>query len=117
MDAARQSWSLPAMASRISTAQYAPWRPACAEYFKSYTDGRYDEGAQLWFIAPHAETRIDEARDAFMIGRAGADGIEFCFRKGFAGVWAYYPNENEFQLKAATLAHLERGWKDGSVWV
>ena len=93
------------------------WSPGCLEYFRAFADGRFDEGAQHWFIYPRPEVWVDSDRRAFVVGDAGADGIEFCFRKGQEGVWAYYPIGQEWMLKAASLAELERGWQDGSICV
>ena len=28
------------------------WSPGCLEYFRAFADGRFDEGAQHWFIYP-----------------------------------------------------------------
>ncbi|NWG53702.1 MAG: hypothetical protein HXY28_08290 [Hydrogenophilaceae bacterium] len=105
------------MPTRLTAARCAAWRPASTEYFKRYAEGRFDEKAQAWLILPREHARLDEARGALVIGSAGVDGITFCLRKGLAGVWAYYPHEDEFQIKATSLEHLERGWADGTIWV
>ncbi|MBI1187189.1 MAG: hypothetical protein GC206_07645 [Alphaproteobacteria bacterium] len=101
----------------LTAARCATWRPGATEYFKRYADGRFDEAGRMWLILPRAEARIDPERGALVIGDAGVDGVVFCLRKGLDGVWAFDPTENEFQLKAASLEHLERGWKDGTIWV
>lgn len=92
-------------------------RFACSEYFESYGDGRYDAEAQLWFILPSDEIHVDAASGGLVIGRPGADGIQFCYREGLQGIWAFYPIEAEWSHIAATLADLEAGWKNGSLFV
>ena len=52
-----------------------------------------------------------------MIGSAGCDGIDFCFRQGLRGIWAYYPVEGDYVLVAANLKALEEGWLNGSISV
>lgn len=93
------------------------WSYSCKEYFASFADGRFDGDSQLWFILPRSDTKVYLERGAFVVGSAGADGIDFCFRKGQSGVWAYYPIEDEWGLKADTLAEFERGWLNGSIVV
>ena len=105
------------MSAESDDQRYLPWSPSCAEYFKSYRDGRFHERSQLWFILPIQDISIDPRRSALVVGSAGADSIDFCFRRGHAGVWAYYPYENEWVLKANSLAELERGWLEGTIGV
>src|SRR5262245_16491657 len=105
------------MVSPIVEERYRPWSPACDEYFNQFTDGRHDAASRLWFVLPRAEIQIDRGRDALVLGRAGCDGIEFCLRRDHAGVWAYYPIEKRWVLKAASLMALECGWLDGSIFV
>jgi hypothetical protein len=96
---------------------YLPWSPACIEYFERYALGRYDAPSYLWFLLPIEKSSLDYARGAFVIGHAGCDGIEICFRVGQLGVWAYYPSEERWELKADTLDEFERGWLDRSITV
>jgi hypothetical protein len=96
---------------------YAPWSPSCDEYFANYAAGRFDERAQLWFILPVAKSSIERALAAFVVGSAGGDGIQFCFRAGERGVWAYYPQEKRWLLLAKDLVNLERGWLTGAIKV
>jgi hypothetical protein len=95
--------------------QYRAFR--CAEYFQRYREGRYDTDSQLWFIAPVSELLIDENRGALAIGRPGVDGIDFCYRAGLEGIWAYYPIESNWTLVATSLRELEQGWLNGSISV
>lgn len=96
---------------------YEPWSPSCDEYFEKFGAGRFDERAQLWFITPIEKSSIDRQRGAFVVGHAGVDGIEFCFRAGQRGIWAYYPQEERWTLLAQDLGDLERGWLSGAISV
>lgn len=105
------------MAADVSEGAYLPWSPTCDEYFENFAGGRFDEPSQLWFILPGEKTSLDHSRRAFVIGAAGSDGIEFCFRAGERGVWAYYPQEDRWTLLAQNLTDLERGWLSGLITV
>jgi hypothetical protein len=101
----------------MSESTYLPWSPSCDEYFASFGSGRFDEPSQLWFIVPIEQTSINSMREALIVGYAGCDGIEFCFRAGKRGVWAYYPQENRWTLLAQGLSDFERGWLSGAIEV
>jgi hypothetical protein len=100
-----------------SVSKYLPWSPACDEYFQNFAQGRYDSLSQIWFILPVEESYLDHVRGAFVVGRPGCDGIEFCFRAGERGIWAYYPIEERWEIKAGNLVELEQGWLSGSITV
>ena len=87
----------------------------CEEYFRDFQAGRYDAVAQIWFILPADQLRVDDERDALIVGRPGVDGIEFCYRAGQPGVWAFYPILSEWVAVAPTLKDLEEQWNDGSL--
>jgi hypothetical protein len=87
----------------------------CLEYFKDFQAGRYDADARLWFILPANEIRIDSELEALIVGRPGVDGIDFCFRAGHPGVWAFYPILGEWVAISPTLRDLEDRWTDGSL--
>jgi hypothetical protein len=99
----------------VTKERFLPWSPACEEYFSDFAGGRFDAESQLWFILPREQTSIDAKRGDFIVGSAGCDGIDFCFRRGHPGVWAYYPIDQDWVLKANSMAELERRWLDGSV--
>jgi hypothetical protein len=101
----------------MSESRYLPWSPSSDEYFADFGAGRFDEPSQLWFILPIEESSIDTRRGAFVVGVAGCDGIEFCFRAGMRGVWAYYPQEERWALLAQNLSDFERGWLSGAISV
>ena len=94
-----------------------PGRQPASSYFRDFADGRYDEGNQYWFIRPRDEVYVDLELGALVIGGPGVDKIPFCFRRGHAGVWAFYPIDEEWVLVAPTLAELERGWMAGDISV
>jgi len=95
----------------------SPWQPTCAEYFEKFTDGRYHEAGRHWFILAQLEILVDRCGKDLVIGSAGCDGIDFCFRQGLRGIWAYYPVEGDYVLVAANLKALEEGWLNGSISV
>ena len=88
-----------------------------ADYFGSYTEGRYDPTAHLQFIYPLSEARLSGDSSAFFIGRPGADGIEFAYRAEHQGIWAFYPAEDRWTLVASDIASLERDWLSGDLKV
>jgi hypothetical protein len=94
-----------------------PWQPACAEYFRDFAEGRFDQAGQFWFILPEAEIQVALDRGDLVIGRSGCDDIEFCFRRGMKGVWTYSPIKGEHVMVAPDLRTLSTGWEDGSITV
>jgi hypothetical protein len=91
----------------------------CQEYFASarFTDGVFDEEAQIDLVYPAHELRKDKEHEFLAIGRPGVDGIEFVFRAGHEGVWAFYPIGREFVRVAPSISSLLSGWDDGSITV
>jgi hypothetical protein len=89
----------------------------CLEYFRDFQAGRYDPVAQLWFILPAEQLQVDDEREALVVGRAGVDGIDFCYRAGHTGIWAFYPILREWVAVAPTLKNLEDQWNNGSLRV
>ena len=89
----------------------------CDEYF---TDGwsergYFSEPAETWVIVPIAEAYEDTELEFLVVGLSGADGIDFGFRKGYSGVWAFYPIDHEFCPAAATVAELVDDWCSGQL--
>ena len=64
--------------------------------------------------APEVEAHPDIAFLA--VGRSGVDGIEFGYRKGVAGLWAY-PVDGAFVYMAPTIVRLVSGWSAGELHV
>lgn len=91
-------------------------RYGCEEYVTgNYSKGYYDEYSCIQLILPVNDAVI--SRGHLVVGYAGVDGIEFCFRAEHLGIWAYYPYENNYELKASTLAAFVDGWLNGKVTV
>ncbi len=91
--------------------------PEAAEYFASFSDGRWDEAGKYGFIYSRQQARISKDGERLYIGRAGVDGIEFVFRRGSPGIWAYYPIDGDYMLKADTMTSFEEGWRAGEITV
>jgi hypothetical protein len=91
----------------------------CDDYFSSerFVRGVCSETEQLDLIV--AADRVAEhlGLSFLVIGRPGVDGIEFGYRKGHDGIWAYYPISREFSLVAPSVAELVDGWLSGAIRV
>ena len=94
-------------------------RYACTDYFADgwSAKGHFDEHSQTLLIAPFAKTYEDTDASFFAIGRSGCDGIDFGYRVGHAGLWAYYPITREFKFMSDTVAELVAGWCAGRLSV
>ena len=91
----------------------------CADYFASdtFTRGVWDEQSQIWVIVAAADVVEHPELEFLVVGRPGCDGIEFGYRKGLDGLWAYYPIGREFTLVAPSISTLVGGWLEGSITV
>lgn len=89
----------------------------CNEYLSQYEDGYYHDESDFQLVLPVSEVSIDPNHQHLVIGHAGADGIEFCFRIHKPGVWAFYPIEAKFQKVAASVSRLIEGWCNGTIKV
>jgi len=90
----------------------------CEEYLsEEYRDGFYHAGSFLQLVLPADDAYIGEGGSFLVIGHAGFDGIEFCYRLGMQGIWAYYPIDQDFELKANTIKGLVAGWCNDSITV
>ena len=92
-------------------------RYACADYFaEGWAErGHFHDASQTLVIAPLAEAYEDTSAGFFAVGRSGADGIDFGYRLGHTGLWAYYPIEQDFKFMAPTVAELAEGWCSGTL--
>lgn len=88
-----------------------------SEYLSRYEGGYYDNEACLQLVLPISEVTIDTKHQHLVIGHAGSDGIEFCYRIHKPGVWVFYPIESEFQIVAANIGQLIEGWCNGTIKV
>ena len=94
-------------------------RYSCADYLDGpYADtGFFDRRGQFELITPVEESEEKLGSSFLAIGRAGVDGIEFGYREGQQGVWAYYPIDDQFSLLAPNVMHLVEGWSSGEIKV
>jgi len=90
----------------------------CSDYISGkYSIGYYDEATFLQVILPISEAFVSNTDQHLVIGYAGADGIEFCYRDNTMGIWAYYPYENNYELISKDIFDLASGWVNGNICV
>lgn len=92
------------------------WRAYdCAEYFTDgwWQRGHFDEMSQTLVIMPLEEAYETQDVAFFAVGRSGADGIDFGYRKDHPGLWAFYPIEQNFKFMASTISGLVAEWCGG----
>jgi len=89
----------------------------CSDYFASplSRNGYWDEAGQYWYICP--SDRVYEKADLrlVVVGGPGVDGIDWGYRAGHTGVWAYYPMGREFVWLAPDVDALLEGWLSGAI--
>ena len=101
----------------------------CGDYFSSALadHGYWDEAGQYWYIWPADRVYEDVDLQFLRIGSAGVDGIDWGYRRGHSGLWAY-PNHNipmgperpvdgEFVWLAPTAQALLQVWLTGAITV
>jgi hypothetical protein len=91
----------------------------CRDYFLSplSESGWWDEAGQCWYIEPAEHVYEDGEREFLVIGRPGVDGIEWGYRRGHQGIWAFYPIGREFVLLAESASEFREGYESGRIWV
>ena len=91
----------------------------CDDYFASEwaKEGCWDEPSQLMLVVPARKCQLRAELAFFVIGRPGVDGIEFGYRRGKRGIWAYYPIEKRFVAVARTTAALVDGYLSNRITV
>ena len=93
-------------------------RFSCDDYLiDKYRDGYFDSLSQLQVVLSHEDAHLDGAESHLVVGFAGCDGIQFCYRANQSGLWAYFPLEDIYELKANTIKKLIQGYCDGSISV
>lgn len=65
--------------------------PETATCSRDYADGRYDSYALIGIIHSSEEARLSQDGHVFYIGRSGAGGIEFAYRREHPGIRSWYP--------------------------
>jgi hypothetical protein len=68
-------------------------------------------------IAPLTDAYENKETSFFAVGRSGCDGIDFGYRAGHVGLWAYYPITREFKFMSTTVVELVEGWCSGKLSV
>lgn len=96
------------------------WRTFnCEDYFSSVLaqQGYWDEAVQYWHV--WSSDRVYERADLplLVIGGPGVDGIDWGYRAGHTGLWAYFPINGEFVWLATTAEALLKGWQSGTITV
>jgi len=90
----------------------------CDEYLSEFaSSGFYHEESYLQLVYPKEDVFINHESGHLVIGSAGADGIEFCFRAHLEGVWAYYPIEMSYKFISGTVKELIEGYCNGNITV
>jgi hypothetical protein len=79
--------------------------------------GHWDEPGQCWYFWPADRVVEDTALQFLIVGSPYVDGIDWGYRKGQRGLWAYYPIDAEFVLLAATFEELVERWFSGELTV
>jgi hypothetical protein len=96
------------------------WRDfGSADYFSSELakHGYWDEPGQYWYIVSADQVYEDDERQFLVIGGPGVDGIDWGYRRGHTGLWAWYPIDAEFVPLAPTAQALLQGWLSGAITV
>jgi hypothetical protein len=73
--------------------------------------------SQTLVIVPLTDAYENKDAGFFAVGRSGCNGIDFGYRTGQAGLWAYYPITREFKFMSPTVARLVEGWCSGELSV
>ncbi len=92
---------------------------SCGEYFGSphFRRGVLLPEAQLQVVYPESQLRLACGNTFLAVGSAGADGIEFGYRVGCEGLWAFHPAEPRFQYVASSVQQLVEGYRSGAITV
>ncbi len=91
--------------------------PEAAKFFEDFVTGRGLGAARYNFLYASGEIRQSANGERLYIGRAGADGIEFIYRRGHDGIWAYCPIEGEYLPLADDIDSFVKGWSSGRIRV
>ncbi len=91
----------------------------CSEYLASQwaAEGLWDELAQLFLLEPLSRVEILSDIGFMQVGRPGVDGIGLGYRFKQAGLWAYYPVDQRFELLATSLELFLKGWSTNTITV
>lgn len=109
----------------IAAAGISPGRPVvpsrwlgyhCEDYFSAgwAQEGHFDQFSQTPVVVPLPEAYENVEHQFLVVGHSGCDGIDFGYRNGHSGLWAY-PIDGEFKFMADTVAKLAEGWCSGKL--
>ena len=89
----------------------------CEDYFGSSLaqHGYFDERGQAWYVWPSNRIYEDSERQFLVVGGPGWDGIQWGYRRGLHGCWAWCPIDGVFQYVAATVPSLLDDWLSGAI--
>ncbi len=79
--------------------------------------GYFCERSQYQYVLPESERFVDPKRNLYVLGYAGADGIEFVLKPHEDSVYAFYPNTGELHCIAPDFATFIVGWINGGIGV
>ncbi len=79
--------------------------------------GFYHHGSQFQYVLAKADRHVDESRNLYVLGHAGADGIDFVLKPDDDAVYAYYPIEDEVVRLAPDFDSFIKGWIGGTISV
>ena len=90
----------------------------CEGYFSAgwAQRGHFDEFSQTPVVVPLPEAYEDIEHQFLVVGHSGCDGIDFGYRNGHPGLWAY-PIDGGFKFMADTVEQLVEGWCSGKLGV
>ena len=71
--------------------------------------GYFCERSQYQYVLPESERFVDSKRNLYVLGYAGADGIEFVLKSHEDSVYAFYPNTGELHRLASNFATFIEG--------
>lgn len=91
----------------------------CSEYANGHwiQTGYFHEQSQTPVIVTGDDCYEDQEIGFLAIGHSGCGGIDFGFRQGHKGLWAFYPIDQEFKFMANSVEALARGWCSGELTV
>ena len=91
----------------------------CQDYFSAgwANEGHFDQFSKTPVVVPFVEAYEDEEHQFLVVGHSGCDGIDFGYRHGHSGLWAYPIDGELFKFMAITVAELVEGWSSGRLSV
>ena len=79
--------------------------------------GYFCQESQYQYVLPKSDRFVDKQRKLYVLGYAGADGIEFVLKPNEDCVYAYYPSVDELHKLAPDFSTFIDGWINGRIAV